>query len=446
MRKRILWISILITVAGMLLFSLMATQVYYNHSVENEKKTMKVYLNLFDETAERNAAYANALSDEMGGARVTFISSDGTVLADSEGEDLTDNHIDRPEVQEAFRSGEGYAVRSSASVGSDMIYYCKKYDDFYVRIAVTTASQWSIYAESVPTLAWFFLLDLFVCFLFTYLMTDFMLKPVERLAEDAGRTKDLTTKYDELKPIALILNDRNRQVERSIEEIRAEKEAAERAKQSKDELVANITHEMNTPLTSIKGFSELLLSDGLTEEQRGQAVRTINRQSERLTELVASIIHYTEIDDDTLPPYEVDLSALAEETIAAFLPRIQERGLDLTTDIPPAVTVSSRRERIGAILENLIGNAVRYNKDGGALRISISGGEHPVLTVEDTGIGIAEENLDKIFSRFYTVDRSHNGKGFGLGLAVVKKLCTRFHWQIEVESKETIGTKFTVVF
>ena len=112
------------------------------------------------------------------------------------------------------------------------------------------------------------------------------------------------------------------------------------------------------------------------------------------------------------------------------------------------MTLNSRQERISAILENLIGNAIRYNQEGGALRISVSGARSPVLVVEDTGIGIAEENLDKIFSRFFTVDNSHSGKGggFGLGLAVVKKLCTRFDWRITVESKEGEGTKFTVYF
>ena len=441
MRKRILWISLLITMLGMLLFSVMATQVYYNHSVSSVEDTIRVYMNFYDGSKEADETYAKELSEKMGGARVTFIAADGTVRADSTGENLSENHIGRPEVQEATAKGEGFSVRPSASIGTDMIYYCKKTDDGYVRIAVDTSSQWSIFVEAIPTIVWFFLLDILMCFIFTYLLTDFMLKPVERLAEEASRN-------GELKPIALILNDRNRQIEQNMKEIRAEKEAVERAKQSKDELVANITHEMNTPLTSIKGFSELLLREGLSAEQKEQALLTINRQSERLSDLVASIIHYSEIDNDELPSYEVSLSALAEETIEEFLPRIRERNLTLTADIAPGVTLNSRQERISAILENLIGNAIRYNKEGGALRISVSGARSPVFVVEDTGIGIAEENLDKIFSRFFTVDKSHSGKGggFGLGLAVVKKLCTRFDWRITVESKEGEGTKFTVYF
>ena len=83
-----------------------------------------------------------------------------------------------------------------------------------MRIAVDTSSQWSIFVEAIPTIVWFFLLDILMCFIFTYLLTDFMLKPVERLAEEASRNGDLDTKYSELKPIALILNDRNRRLSR----------------------------------------------------------------------------------------------------------------------------------------------------------------------------------------------------------------------------------------
>ena len=111
MRKRILWISLLITMLGMLLFSVMATQVYYNHSVSSVEDTIRVYMNFYDGSKEMNEPYAKELSEKMGGARVTFIAADGTVRADSTGENLSENHIGRPEVQEATAKGEGFSVR-----------------------------------------------------------------------------------------------------------------------------------------------------------------------------------------------------------------------------------------------------------------------------------------------------------------------------------------------
>ena len=105
----------------------------------------------------------------------------------------------------------------------------------------------------------------------------------------------------------------------------------------------------------------------------------------------------------------------------------------------------SRHERVSEIFGNLVRNAIKYNKDGGSITVTLN---FRGLTVRDTGIGISEENMGKVFSRFFTVDKSHSGKngGFGLGLAVVKKICGKSGWKIGVESKLGEGSVFTVTF
>ena len=105
----------------------------------------------------------------------------------------------------------------------------------------------------------------------------------------------------------------------------------------------------------------------------------------------------------------------------------------------------SRHERLSELFGNLVRNAIKYNKEGGSVTVTLN---REKLEVEDTGIGISEENLGKVFSRFFTVDKSHNGKngGFGLGLAVAKKICVKAGWQIGVESELGKGSKFTVKF
>ena len=230
-----------------------------------------------------------------------------------------------------------------------------------------------------------------------------------------------------------------------MDELKAEKELVDKARVSKDEFISNVTHEMNTPLTSIHGYAELLQASGMTDEQKETAYNTILTQSERLTNLIACIINYSEIDSDELPPYEVDLSALARETLCALKPEADKRNITIVENIDDNVTVMSRHERLSEIFGNLVRNAIKYNKDGGSITVTL---DCLRLTVEDTGIGIAEENLDKVFSRFFTVDRSHNGKngGFGLGLAVAKKICQKSGWKISVESKLGEGSKFTVEF
>ena len=210
-------------------------------------------------------------------------------------------------------------------------------------------------------------------------------------------------------------------------------------------IVANVSHDFRSPLTSIKGFAELLASGALSGETAQRAAQTILTQSERLTNLVASIINYNEIDSDDLPTYEVNASKVAHELLETLSPAIAERHITLETRIEPDVLLESRQERVTEIFGNLIRNAIRYNRDGGSITVVLTKTE---FSVADTGIGIAKENLERIFDRFFTVDKSHSGKngGFGLGLSVVKKLCRKAGWWISVESEEGKGSVFTVRF
>lgn len=449
MRRRILCVSVLITFLGLILFSFTATEVFYNLSVEHSKESLTVYMNMYDESLTSDNAGAGELSQKLGGARVTFLSTDGTVLADSASDSITENHADRKEVREALETGEGYDVRNSGTLGENMVYYCKRFGDTLVRIAVPTSSDWNIFLSSLPSLVGFLLADLVACFLFTYFASDFILKPIRQFALQAQQGKALVSNYEELRPIAEVLNRRNEKIVGDMKRIEEEKELALQAKSSKDEMIANITHEMNTPLTSIKGFAELLAGDGLSEEQRLRAVNIIRAQSERLSNLISETLHYSEIDSDELPSYDVDFTKLVQDALGTFEPNMREKNLTLHADIAEGIKVFSRYERLLVILNNLVGNAIRYNKEGG--EISVFLGEEngfAKLSVSDTGVGIAEENLDKIFSRFFTVDKSHNGQsgGFGLGLAVVRKLCRKAGWTISVKSKLGEGTTFTVVF
>ena len=346
-------------------------------------------------------------------------------------------------------------MRHSASLGEDMVYYCRKMtpsegDIYLVRIAVSGASEWQVFGNILPTIVWFLLLDFLVCLLFTYIETEYIISPVRKLAKDAALNLKLSTKYPELQPIVELLNNRNREVAEQFKELSEEKELVERAQRSKNDFIANITHEMNTPLTSIRGYSELLASGVLNGEQTKTAADTLVKQSDRLSNLIACIINYNEIDNDELPDYEVNISKLASETLDSLAPDIAKRNISLTKDIDADVMIMSRHERLSEVLGNLIRNAIRYNKENGSLFVGIkrkdTGGVR--LTVTDTGIGIAEENLERIFERFFTVDKSHSGKngGFGLGLAVVKKICRKAGWTLHVQSVLGEGTTFTVDF
>ena len=449
MRKRILRTGVLISAIALLVFSLISAELYYKSSLRYTEDDLRAYMERFDASLSREGLteeYARSLSEALFGARVTFLDENGAILADSvEGEE--DTRADRPEVMEAMREGEGFDARASQTLREDYSYYCRRFQGgaYYVRIAIPTQSLVDVYLSSFPVVFTFLLLDLAVCLLATYLLTDTVLKPVEKLAMDAARRKRITPSCPELETLAALMNRMNDDAERQMKQIADEKELVVKAQQSKNDFIANITHEMNTPLTSIKGFAELLAAGALSGETAQRAAQTILLQSERLTNLVASIINYNEIDSDDLPTYEVNASKIAEELLETLAPAIAERNLTLYTHIEPDVLLMSRQERVTEIFGNLIRNAIRYNRDGGSLTVALTKTQ---FSVQDTGIGIAEEDRERIFDRFFTVDKSHSGKngGFGLGLSVVKKLCKKAGWWIGVESEVGKGSTFTVQF
>ncbi len=545
MRKRILLVTLLVSVVGVLFLSILFSAVFYGQTVERTFSELKIYMNVYEAgyaSLPPDEEQAQALSEELGGARVTFLSETGEVLADTGGAE--DNHVTREEVQQALLTGEGRSVRTSATLRESMLYYCRAFEQgdtlLLVRLAVPTRSGLAIFAESLPTVVWFLVVDILCCLFVAWLATSFVLRPVEQLTQEAALSggKEVRTKYAELAPIAKMINlmnaDLHEKVEKMNEDRRLEKlilnsiehgivifrdpsdvilinrtakrlldyevnepvpcfvndreivavlEAGENAALvrkingryysfrftfneksrvllitdvtettaaaiSKNDFIANVTHEMNTPLTSIRGFAELIGAGTMPPDKLKGAADTIIRQSDRLANLIRSIINFSAIDSDELPDYEVDLSELLREIVASFEPKIAEKKISLTFEAEEGVKVLSRRERLLEIINNLVSNGIRYNKEGGTLKILLSGGDCPKLVVADTGIGIAEEDKSRIFDRFYTVDKSHNGAGggFGLGLAIVKKLCRRAGWQLSVESELGKGTAFTILF
>ena len=280
--------SLGITLVCVLISGFASTQVYYNSTIDDSKRFLRVYMNEFDESYSLDRQGAEAFSQKLNGARVTFMDGRGTVIADSLADDTGSSHSDRSEIKDAILNGEGFAVRGSSTLGKNMIYYCKDFDGrFLVRIAEFTDSDWSIFASTLPTLATFSVIMLALSLAAAFIATHFIISPVKQLARDALSDTDVKSKYSELAPIADMLNARNRDIRAQMGEITREKELAEQAKESKDEFISNITHEMNTPLTSIRGYAELLNAGGMNEKQKKNAYATIMAQSDRLTNLIA---------------------------------------------------------------------------------------------------------------------------------------------------------------
>ena len=447
MRKRLLITILAITILGIVGFWIASSSIYYESLVEHSKDELNTYMNLIEDKDSFSQEKIEQYSRQLDGARITYMTLDGIVLADSSDSSIVGNaHSNRDEVIKAIQENEGYAVRSSETMREDMVYYCRKVNNNLIRIAIPTSSQMKILGSSFGMIVWFLIADIVICFIVALSSVKGILDPVEKITKNIKERESLKGKYPELLPIINTLENNEKIIKKYICEIEQEKMQVIEAETSKNDFIANITHEMNTPLTSIIGFSNLLENNEVEDDVKKKAIRNIKKQSERLANLIACIINFNEIDNDNLPSYEVDLSKSIEDVAESLEPLAKEKKVEISLDVEKNIMVSSRQERINEIIGNLVRNAIKYNKENG--KVSISLNKDLVLVVEDTGIGISKEDLPKVFDRFYTVDKSHNGKhgGFGLGLAVVKKICKNSGWTIRCESELGVGTKFYLEF
>jgi two-component system, OmpR family, phosphate regulon sensor histidine kinase PhoR len=220
---------------------------------------------------------------------------------------------------------------------------------------------------------------------------------------------------------------------------------AKQIERIKKDLVVNVSHELRTPLTAIKGFTETLLEEA--DQKSLEYLRIIKRHTDRLIAMVEDLLVLSEIDEKPrLATEAVDLQDLVTTVLAVFDPMSREKGLDLVAGCEP-VTVPGDPYRLEQLMTNLVANAVKYTEKG-QISIKVSSREdHALISVKDSGIGIPREHLDRIFERFYVVDksRSRNLGGTGLGLSIAKHIALLHGGRIEVMSTPGMGSTFTVI-
>ncbi|MEN6473097.1 MAG: ATP-binding protein [Syntrophaceae bacterium] len=214
----------------------------------------------------------------------------------------------------------------------------------------------------------------------------------------------------------------------------------------KQDLVVNVSHELNTPLTAIKGFTETLLEDA--DERRREYLLIIKRHTDRLINIVKDLLTLAELEEKGGTPTRetVDMKALIENLAVIFESRLKEKGLSLTIDIPGPLSLAADQFRLEQLFTNLIDNAIKYTEKGGITILVEKTTSDCIIRIKDTGIGIPAEHLDRIFERFYVVDKSRSRSvgGTGLGLAIAKHIVGQHGGSITVESSLSAGTTFTL--
>ena len=397
----------------------------------------------------------NALKQIKNGntSRFTIINMDGTVLADSEVSNpvIMENHIHREEIQEALKNGAGFSRRYSDTLNLSMLYvaYLSNNDNYILRIAEPFSGLEQYLGLLLPALVISIGITLLISSILANSFARSIAKPLREIAEEMTKLKDDKPEFhfnhyefEEMNVIADTTMQMLHAVKESMNQIEFEK-------MIRQEFFSNASHELKTPITSISGYVELLENDMVTDEKlKKDFLSRIKKETTNMTNLINDILMISRLEtkEVTVSMHDVRICPLLSDVCSTLTPLATECQVTLETNCKP-LTIYANEGQIRELLNNLINNAIKYNKPGGKVFVTItSEGNDFIIIVEDTGVGIPEEAQARIFERFYRVDRGRSKKmgGTGLGLSIVKHVVNYYNGSIQLESQVMKGTKFTI--
>ena len=483
--------------------------------------------------------------------RITLVAQDGTVLYDSAADETTmENHANRPEIQSAFKTGEGESARASETMGVETLYYAKLLQDGTVlRLSATQKSIGGMVYNSVPALIGLSLFTLIMVFVLARRLTRRVVAPLNALNLDEPLSN---TAYDELSPLLRRLHEQKKQIEAQMLELSVRRDefeaiadnmreglvvlnargtilsinnsarrlfrastnsegrhfmtldrslqlqtAVEQAssgvpaealmslrgreyqlltspvrekgaitgivalildvteqraqERMRREFSANVSHELKTPLTSISGYAELIMSGVAKPEDAPGFATRIHEESSRLLALIDDILRLSRLDEggEGLEWERVDLLALARDVLDRLASAAQVKEIAVSAEGESAF-VYGVRQVLEEMLYNLVDNGIRYNTSGGSVSVTITNAPDTgaIAEVSDTGIGIPVEHQSRVFERFYRVEKSHSRQtgGTGLGLSIVKRGALLHGARLDLTSEPGRGTTIRLRF
>ena len=436
MRQKMQHSMVFVLTATLVIAYIFLTGIMYRQTVTTVEEEIHREADYISKAVQISGTeYLNQMDEVRANTRITWISAEGPVLYDStEDEHTFENHKNRPEVKKAFAKGEGEDIRKSDTIGEEMCYYAEKMSDGTVlRVSRTMNSAMKSAFHILPFMIFLALIMIVTAWLLSKWQIERLIRPINTLDLENPLEQEM---YPELQPL----------LER-IEQSNKEKEAVAAMRR---EFSANVSHELKTPLTSISGYAEIM-KDGLVRPEDMQHFsEKIYQEASRLITLVEDIIKLSRLDEGCveLEKEEVDLYELSREIISRLAPQAAKNRvrLELTGE---SVKYTGIRQILDEMIYNITENAIKYNNPGG--KVSVWAGntlQGKKVVVTDDGIGIPEDQIDRIFERFYRVDKSHSKErgGTGLGLSIVKHGVMLHHGEVHVESKLGEGTRIELVF
>jgi signal transduction histidine kinase len=389
--------------------------------------------------------------------RITIIDTQGNVLADSEtAPSSMENHSDRPEVIKAIERGFGQSTRFSDTLNYNMKYVTVRLDEGeeplgIVRFALPLSEvqlQIRIIYRVVLLGA---IVAIIIALTVAYFISKSITSPIGRMQDVAQRIAkgDFSRKVkikskDELGELAKSLNLMSDELQQQIENLK-------RMDKIRTDFVANVSHELKTPLTLIKGYTETLEDKAIDDKEKaGKFISIIKEHANRLENIINDLLSLSELElsKNPIEKTELDIKQLIDEVAMGFGHALdgKQQQLDINSE-GDNFRISADKDKIEQVFVNLIDNAIKYTKDTGRIKISINEQPDTInITVEDNGIGIAKEHLERVFERFYRVDKARSRElgGTGLGLGIAKHIVLAHGGEIHLESQINMGTKVFV--
>lgn len=436
MRRKIQRSMVLILVITLLAFYGVSSLMLYRSNLQMLKNEVNQEARYIQTAVMISGEeYLSKLDAVDDGTRITFIGKEGSVLYDSRQDETTlENHANRQEVKQAMEIGYGEDVRMSDTVGKELYYYAVKMnDDSVLRVSRSMDSLVQTALSMLPFMGMLaVLMIVFACLLAKW-QTARLIKPINELDLEHPLDNPL---YEELTPLLEAMDRQNR-----------EKEAVSNMRK---EFSANVSHELKTPLTSISGYAEIMKNGMVRPADIPVFSERIYKEARRLITLVEDIIKLSKLDEESieLEKEEVDLYALVREILSRLSPQAAQKKVRLEVS-GESVLYCGIRQILDEMIYNVCENAIKYNNDGGKVSVWVGNTLNgPKVSVSDTGIGIPEEHHERIFERFYRVDKSHSKErgGTGLGLSIVKHGALLHGAKVSVASSVEKGTRIEMQF
>lgn len=426
--------SLVAIAVTMVLSTFIFYEVYKAEIIRDLKGYAEVLKNTGDFDGDDTDVYANVDTNDL---RLTLIALDGRVLYDNQADETSmQNHLDRPEIAAAFENGDGQVIRKSATLNKSTYYYAILLKSGRVlRIARETNNVISMFLAAVPVMLVVMAILVCVTIIVTHYLTRNILKPIEQMANSLDDDAHIVA-YREMRPFIDMIQKQHADIVKSS--------------QMRQEFTANVSHELKTPLTSISGYSELIETGMATEADVHHFATEIHKNSNRLLTLINDIIRLSELDvsEDAPLMEKINLAVIARTATDMLAINAEKNSVTLSYDGSHGY-IYANKMMMEELVYNLTDNAVRYNNKNGSVDVSVKTVDGKViLRVKDTGIGIPKEHQERIFERFYRVDKSRSKStgGTGLGLAIVKHIVARNNAQLDMDSEPGKGTDIKVTF